>query len=243
MVLDIVRTEGRYEPIGFFDANENLAGHCIDDLPVLGTIDALLDMVRREPLAVIVAIGDNTIRHEYATILSDAGAELANAIHPSANVVGTVTLGSNVVVAAGASICAHCRVGDSVIFNTGCIVDHESTVGTAVHVCPGVRIAGRVNLHHHSFIGIGSTIIQCLTIGRHAVVAAGAVVINNVPEGMTVAGVPAMPIRSQPAAAEVPVEPLELFETDTTEHQKLVETIESEQLEPITAEQVDALPV
>jgi acetyltransferase-like isoleucine patch superfamily enzyme len=90
-----------------------------------------------------VAIGDNGVRRSFAEQLEAVGYELVNAIHPSANIARNVSLGSNIVVAAGALVCAHGQIGDSVILNTGCIVDHETLIGTASHICPG-RIAGRV---------------------------------------------------------------------------------------------------
>jgi acetyltransferase-like isoleucine patch superfamily enzyme len=46
-----------------------------------------------------------------------------------------------------------------------------------------------------AFVGIGSTIIQCLTIGRGSIVGAGAVVLRDVQAFTTVVGVPARPIR------------------------------------------------
>jgi acetyltransferase-like isoleucine patch superfamily enzyme len=95
------------------------------------------------------------------------------------------------VVSAGALVCAHCQIGDSVILNTGCIVDHESLIGTATHICPGARLAGRVVVESGAFVGIGATIIQSVRIGYEAVVGAGAVVISDVAPMSTVVGVPA----------------------------------------------------
>ena len=77
------------------------------------------------------------------------------------------------------------------ILNTDCIVDHESLIGTATHVCPGARLAGRVTVESGAFVGIGATIIQSIRIGYEAVVGAGAVVIRDVAPMTTVVGVPA----------------------------------------------------
>ena len=106
-----------------------------------------------------------------------------------------MTLGRNIVIAAGALVCAHCQIGDSVILNTGCLVDHESLIGTATHICPGARLAGRVTVESGAFVGIGATIIQSTRVGFEAVIGAGAVVIEDVPPMSTVVGVPAKPIK------------------------------------------------
>ena len=178
VVLDILRQNAQYQVLGFLDSNPLLHGRRMDGKPVLGDMSRLPELAGRGVEGAVVAIGDNGVR-------------LINAIHPSANLADNVTLGRNVVIAAGALVCAHCQIADSVILNTGCIVDHESRIGTAVHVCPGARLAGRVVVDAGAFVGIGATIVQSVRIGSDAIVGAGAVVIADVAPMSTVVGVPA----------------------------------------------------
>jgi len=196
VVLDILLNADRHEVVGFVDSNPDMLGRYIDGLRVLGRPDDLL-AIRDESRVDcgIIAIGDNGVRRYMARRLQTAGLELINAIHPSANLAGNVTLGKNIVIAAGALVCAHCQIGDSVILNTGCIIDHESMIGTATHVCPGARLAGRVMIESGAFIGIAATIIQHVRVGYESVVGAGAVVVSDVPPLTTVVGVPAKPIK------------------------------------------------
>ena len=196
VVLDILVTAGSYEPVGFLDSNPKLLGRRIDGVEVVGSLDDLPRL--RAELGVehaIVAIGDNGVRRHFADRIEAQGIELINAVHPNANLALNVTVGKNVVVAAGTLVAAHCQIGDSVILNTGCIVDHESLIGTATHVCPGARLAGRVTVESGAFVGIGATIIQSIRIGYEAVVGAGAVVTQDVAPMSTVVGVPARPIK------------------------------------------------
>lgn len=51
--------------------------------------------------------------------------------------------------------------------------------------------SGPILIHDGCWIGARVTIVGPLTIGKNSIVAAGAVVINDVPEGSVVAGVPA----------------------------------------------------
>jgi len=202
VVLDILLNAGGYDVAGFVDSNPALAGKRVDGLPVLGRPEDTPAIRRDSGIECgIVAIGDNGVRRDFANRLRSWGLELINAIHPSAHLAHNVTLGRNIVVAAGSLVCAHCQIGESVILNTGCIVDHESLIGTATHVCPGARLAGRVTVESGAFIGIGATVIQYIRIGYESVVGAGAVVIEDVPPMTTVVGVPAKPIvASSPAA-------------------------------------------
>jgi len=196
VVLDILAQAGTYRVAGFIDSNRGLHGRRVDGVPVLGDLGCL-PRLREEGVVegAVVAIGDNGVRRAFADQIEAMGLTLVNAIHPSANIARNVTLGRNVVVAAGALVCAHCQIGDSVILNTGCIVDHETMIGTAAHVCPGARIAGRVTVEAGAFIGIGATVIQGLRIGCEAIVGAGAVVTRSVEPMTTVVGVPARPIK------------------------------------------------
>jgi sugar O-acyltransferase (sialic acid O-acetyltransferase NeuD family) len=198
VVLDILLSARQYQVVGFLDSNPALHGRRMDGLPILGDLSVLPDLCAQGVTSAVVAIGDNGIRRDMAEQMEAAGLQLINAIHPSANLARNVTLGRNIVIAAGALVCAHCQIGDSVILNTGCIVDHETMIGTAAHVCPGARIAGRVAIGSGAFVGIGATILQGLRIGYEAVVGGGAVVIEDVEPLTTVVGVPARVLHAAP---------------------------------------------
>jgi sugar O-acyltransferase (sialic acid O-acetyltransferase NeuD family) len=197
VVLDVLVRAGQCQISGFLDSSAKLHGRRMDGVPVLGDL-SMLERLRDEGKVsgAIVAIGDNGVRRAFAEQIDAMGIPLVNAIHPSANLARSVTVGRNVVIAAGALVCAHCQIGDSSILNTGCIVDHESMIGTAAHVCPGARLAGRVTVEAGAFVGIGATVVQSLRIGCEAVVGAGAVVIRDVPPMTTVVGVPARAVHA-----------------------------------------------
>jgi sugar O-acyltransferase (sialic acid O-acetyltransferase NeuD family) len=204
--LDIIINAGKLEPVGFVDSCAALLGRRVDGLTVLGRPDDLPRLCREKGIDCgIIAVGDNGARRALANYAEAIDLELVNAIHPSANLARNITLGRNIVIAAGALVSAHCQIGDSVILNTGCLVDHESMIGTATHVCPGARLAGRVTVESGAFVGIGATVIQNIRIGYEAVVGAGAVVVSDVAAMSTVVGVPAKEIKRVQKRAEVKV--------------------------------------
>lgn len=203
VVLDILLRSRSYEVVGFVDSNPATHGRRMDGVPVLGDLTKLPDLVKTHTITgAIVAIGDNGIRRAFADRVEAMNLQLINAIHPSANLAHNVTVGRNVVIAAGVLVSTHCQIGDSVILNTGCIVDHESMIGTAAHICPGARLAGRVTVESGAFIGIGATVIQNLRIGYESVVGGGAVVIRDVEPMTTVVGVPARVAHASPSDRE-----------------------------------------
>ena len=202
VVLDILRTAGVHRPIGFLDADPQLTGQEVGGLPVLGQVNLLPKLKVQKVKGAIISIGDNHPRLQYFRKISEGGFEMVNAIHPASSVSQTARLGRNVVVAAGAVICTDVNIQDCVIVNTSSVIDHECQIGRAVHICPSATLAGRVSVGDEAFIGLGCNIIQCLKIGSRATVGAGAVVIDDVPEGATVVGVPARVIKVGKSALE-----------------------------------------
>ncbi len=210
VVLDILlqsgwregRRGGPADVVAFLDNNPQIHGRRIDGVPVRGAVCDLPRLAAEAALdGVVIAIGDNGVRRGIAREVEGWGVPLLSAIHRSAALAHNVTLGRNLVVAAGVVVCAHCQIGDSAILNTGCIIDHQTSIGEGVHVCPGVRIAGRVHVEAGAFVGIGATIVPKVTIGCEAIVGAGSVVIADVAPLSTVVGTPARPIK-QAAASE-----------------------------------------
>lgn len=96
------------------------------------------------------------------------------------------------VVFPGAKVASDAVIGGHVHVQFNAVVSHGCTVGDFVTICPGAVLSGEVTVEDDVFIGANATVIHGgITVGRGAIVGAGAVVINNVPPGWTVAGVPA----------------------------------------------------
>lgn len=142
---------------------------------------------------VIVAIGNNAIRHAKLMELAASGAQLISLIHPRATISRYSTIGMGSVVFAGVVVNAGARIGTGAILNTGCSIDHDCVLGNAVHVSPGARLAGAVQVGNMSWIGIGACVKQAVQIGAQVTVGAGAAVVSDLADSQTVVGVPARP--------------------------------------------------
>lgn len=141
--------------------------------------------------SVIVAIGNNSTRYDKSLYLIAQGFNLATLIHPLAIVSGYSEISPGSVVMAGAVINPFAKIGMASIVNTSATVDHDCMIEYGVHISPGVNIAGAVIVGSLTWLGIGANIKQCVSIGRQVVVGAGSVVVNDIPDGLTVVGVPA----------------------------------------------------
>lgn len=112
-------------------------------------------------------------------------------VHPTAFVASDVEIEDGAQVMAAAVVQTGVRLGRNVIVNTSASVDHDCLIESHAHIAPGVTLSGGVRVGLGSHIGAGSCVIQGIAIGCRSIVGAGAVVIHDVPEGVTVAGVPA----------------------------------------------------
>ncbi len=116
---------------------------------------------------------------------------LATVIHPAATVSPSATIGAGSMIAAGAVIGPNATVGRFCIVNTGASADHDNVLEDGVNLSPGVHLAGTVTVREDAFVGVGASAIPGVTIGRRAVVGAGATVVSDVPDDVTVVGTPA----------------------------------------------------
>lgn len=159
--------------------------------PVIGTTENLITSLSDFD-GVIVAIGNNHIRHQKLLKLADHGANIVTLLHPSAQISKYASMGSGSVAFACSVVNVDVSVGMGSIINTCASVDHDCLLGAAVHISPGARIAGGVSIGDRSWIGIGATVKQLITIGTDVIVGAGAVVVGNTQDAVTVMGVPAV---------------------------------------------------
>ncbi len=162
---------------------------------VVGDSAALFSRLQ-EYQGVIVAIGNNAVRHRKLAALGSAHAPVVSLIHPMAFVSQYSSIGPGSVVFAGVVVNADAKVGDGAILNTGCSVDHDCILGDTVHVSPGARLAGAVSVGDRSWIGIGASVRQLIRIGNDVVVGSGASVVSDIPDRTVAVGVPAKVIRT-----------------------------------------------
>lgn len=188
----------------------SIAGYLDDTLPrgairrgylVLGGLNDAVSVCADQYINyVVIAIGDNWRRRKVYWDLTRNCPNLQFPVvrHPSAIIAASAEIGVGAAVLAGSHVGPGSRIGKFCIINTGSSIDHDCTMHDFASIAPGVFMGGLVQIGECSAIGVGASISDRISIGGHAVVGTGAVVVRDIPDLVVAYGNPARVKRSRP---------------------------------------------
>jgi sugar O-acyltransferase (sialic acid O-acetyltransferase NeuD family) len=188
--------------LGYTDPDETKSP--ILDVKRLGDDDAVFKYLPDDVHLVngVGSVGSTALRKRIYDRFSAKGYSFAGVIHPTATVASGVQLSDGVQIMAGAILQPGSKIDSNAIVNSGAIIDHDCFMGAHTHIAPGAVLSGCVHVDTGAHIGTGACVIQGVTIGAGSVVGAGAVVINDVPPGFTMVGVPAKALAKTNGSSE-----------------------------------------
>ncbi|MBF4614043.1 acyltransferase [Curtobacterium sp. VKM Ac-1376] len=189
-----------------------------------------------------------------AVVSTSAVVEPGVRVWDNTHVEAEATIGSETLIGRGVTIGAGVRVGARCKIQNGALVYGPAVIGSGVFIGPGAVLTNdntprainpdgsvqdahdwrptAVVVEHGASIGAGALCVAPVHVGRWAMVAAGAVVVHDVPDHALVAGVPARRIgwvsRTGRRLAQVDDHTLVCTETgDRFHHSETTDTIEA----------------
>lgn len=177
VIADIIKRSGD-KVFGFLDDDTSKQG-------VLGTVDGC---EKYKDKYFIIGIGNNAIRRKIAEKYPNL--QYYTAIHPTAVIAETVSVGNGTAVMANAVVNANAQIGDHCILNTSCVVEHDNNIADYVHISPGAVLCGTVSVGENTHIGANAVIKNNLTISHDVQIGCGGVVVKDIDKAGVYVGIP-----------------------------------------------------
>jgi len=119
----------------------------------------------------------------------------SNLIHKFSYVAKTVEMGQGNFIGAGAVVASNVQLGDFNFVNRSASIGHDTEILHYNHFGPGCTVAGGCKIGKRNFLGTQSALINNVKIGDDVTVGAGGIVIKDILESGTYAGVPARKLK------------------------------------------------
>jgi len=142
----------------------------------------------------IIAIGNPSLKKAIAEQLYQKSLTYANIVSKNTVVSEMYFKGQGIIICDGVIATVDYNIGSHVLLNLNVTIGHDVTVRDYCSIMPGANISGNVTIGEATLIGAGAVILQGVTIGANVRVGAGAVVTKDIPDNITVVGIPAKPL-------------------------------------------------
>lgn len=197
LIQSCIEDSETYQVVCFIDDNEANHGTMLNGIPVMSLETARQDYPNAK---VVGGVGTPKTRQRLMEKAAATGFEYDTIIHPRVERSQWIEVGLGTVICAGNILTTNVILGQHVQINLDCTVGHDVIIGDYTTLAPGVHVSGCVELGQRVYVGTGAVIINGtrenpIVIGNDVVIGAGACVTKSIPDGLTVVGVPAKPLR------------------------------------------------
>ena len=195
-IIETAKLRGDFSVVGMIDivGNETMVGKEYDGVSVLGGLEVIQQFQPADDFLLMIACPNNQKKEELARNLAGRGFSFHTAIHPTAVIASTATIGIGSIINPLSVIQPFVKIGDHCMIHSGVIIEHDGRIGNFVNIGPGSTLAGWVTVEPRAVLYTGSIAIPKVTVEEDAIVGAGAVVRGRVSANTTVVGIPAKPI-------------------------------------------------
>lgn len=175
---------GKWENIFFLDDVYPEKNKCLT-YKILGKTTEILNYKKCD---FFVGIGNNKVREKYLLVLKKYNIKIATLVHPTAYISKFSSIGEGTSIHQYSIVNTSSTIGFGCIINTNAIIEHENYLKDFVHISPNVCMGGQVIIDEYSWIGIGSTVINNVSITSNVIVGANSLVLKSIPLHGTYAG-------------------------------------------------------
>ena len=191
--LEIAKEQGTWSDIVFID--DNAAEETVSGAKVY-SFQAFHNRFTADQVRFVISIGEPKYRLEAYEHMKQAGYIGGLLVHPEFYVAPDAEIGEGAALCFGSFVGSKARIGCNFYASVRASIGHDSVIGDHTRVGAGAFIGGHTTVGNNSFIGSGAMLKDRIRVGSGCVVALGAAVFSNVPDGATVVGNPARVVKS-----------------------------------------------
>lgn len=179
--------------VGILDDDADLHGTEVAGVPIVGAVSDAA--TRTEQL--LVCVGPSGSRRSVIDRCTELGVtadRYAMFVARSARIGASSSVGAGSILLDGVVVTADARIGRHVVVMPNATITHDDVLEDCSTLAAGVALGGSVRIGEAAYIGMNASVRQGISVGVHATVGMGAVVLRDVPPHQTWAGVPARPL-------------------------------------------------
>lgn len=180
--------------VGFFDDGLP-SGSSNNYGPVLGGMERLNDWGK--PLEIVVAVGSPEARRRIVERIRNPRISFPNLVSPDTIFLdrGSLRIGRGNVFCSRCLVSCRVGIGDFNLFNGYVTVGHDLRMGDCNVVMPSVNLSGCVTISDGCLFGVGSVVLQGLSVGSGVRLGAGSVLMRRAVDGALYVGNPAIKMK------------------------------------------------
>ncbi|MFB3907385.1 MAG: hypothetical protein ACE15D_03180 [Candidatus Eisenbacteria bacterium] len=195
---EILRRVPRYRCVGYLDGDREKHGKVYYDLPVLGGFEKLAELREQGVTGAIPVLGPLGLRLGMFELIRRAGMEAVTILEPSVVAASDLEIGEGSLVSFGTVILNNVKIERYAFVGSGVNVLHDVTIGENCVIGGGTTIGSTTRIGPNFACGVGCVIRSGgVAIGENVQLAAGTVVLQDIPDHAFVIGNPGRVIRLQ----------------------------------------------
>lgn len=189
-VLEILVQNQYSKPIYFFDNVTPTLPKEQFGFPILKSTEEVISCLGGN-FDFTLGLGDPKLRRNLCEVFSSLGGNFSSTISPYSKIGHFDNdLGEGLNIMTGVVITNSIKIGNGALINLNCTVGHDTVIEDFVEISPGSHVSGNCYIGENSQLGTNCTILPKVKVGKNVRVGAGSVITKDVPDGVTIVGVP-----------------------------------------------------
>ncbi len=203
---EIMRRLPQFECVGYLDDDPAKAGQAYYGIPVLGGFALIPRLAERGITGAIPVLGDLGLRLGMFDLMRRHGLEAITAVEPSVVAASDLRLGEGGLISFGTIILNNVEIAPYAFIGSGVKILHDVSIAKNCVIGGGTVIGSTTSIGENFACGVGCVIRSGgVRIGRNVQLAAGTVVLQDIPDNAFAIGNPGRVIRySDPVEIRYP---------------------------------------